>query len=168
MQLLLIRHAIAEERDTFAKTGRPDGERPLTDFGRRRMRRNARGLRRVAPSIDILVSSPYLRASETAKIVAGVLGIESVEVVDALTPDHHPRDLAEWLSRQGDDDVVAAVGHEPHLGEVVTWFMSGREESAVELKKGGAALLTFEGKAAPGKGTLRWLLTPAQLRGIAD
>jgi phosphohistidine phosphatase len=168
MQLLIIRHAIAEDRDAFARTGQPDSERPLTDFGRRRMRRNARGLRRLTRRPDVLASSPYVRAAETASIVADVLDIRSVETVEALTPDHHPRDLAEWLGQQGDDDIVAVVGHEPHLGGLLTWFMTGREESSVELKKGGVGLLLFEGKAEPGKGTLKWLVTPAQLRAIND
>lgn len=168
MQLLIIRHAIAEDREAFAKSGQPDSERPLTDFGRRRMRRNARGLRRLTRRPDILASSPYTRAAETARIVADVLDVRSVEVVEALTPDHQPGDLIDWLGQQGANDIVAVVGHEPHLGGLLTWFMTGREDSAVELKKGGAGLLVFEGKAEPGKGALRWLVTPAQLRAIAD
>jgi phosphohistidine phosphatase len=168
MQLLVIRHAIAEDREEFAKTGRPDGERPLTDFGRRRMRRNARGLRRVVPKIDVLAASPYVRAAETAQIVADVLHLKPIETVDALTPEHHPHDLMEWLGRQGESDAIAIVGHEPHLGALITWFMCGREQSAAELKKGGAGLLEFDGPADHGKATLRWLLTPAQLRAMAD
>jgi phosphohistidine phosphatase len=168
MQLLVIRHAIAEEREEFATSDRPDSDRPLTDFGRRRMRRNARGLRRVAPKLDVLASSPYTRAAETARIVADVLDIRAVETVEALTPDHHPKDLLGWLALRGDDDVVAIVGHEPHLGSLVAWFMSGQDRGSVEFKKGGAALLAFEGLPEPGKGTLRWLVTPAQLRAIAD
>src|SRR4029079_14353095 len=82
MRLLVIRHAIAEDRDEFANTGRPDGERPLTDAGRRRMRRNARGLRRLVGKFDVLATSPFTRAAETARIVADAMGIASPEVVD--------------------------------------------------------------------------------------
>ena len=70
MRLLFIRHAIAEDRDEWAKSGRPDAERPLTDRGRDRMRRAARGLARLLPRPDLIATSPYLRAAETAAIVS--------------------------------------------------------------------------------------------------
>jgi phosphohistidine phosphatase len=59
MQLLIVRHAIAMEREEFAKTGRPDSDRPLTDTGRRRMRKNARGLQRISPHPDLIATSPW-------------------------------------------------------------------------------------------------------------
>ena len=70
MDLLVIRHAIAMDRDEFAETGQPDSERPLTDFGRRRMRKNARGLRAIVDTPEVIGTSPYPRAAETAEIVA--------------------------------------------------------------------------------------------------
>ena len=70
MQLLVIRHAIAMEREEWAKSGRPDSDRPLTDTGRRRMRKNARGLQRVSPHPDVIATSPWLRAADTARVVA--------------------------------------------------------------------------------------------------
>jgi len=168
MQLLVIRHAIAEERDEFARTGQPDSERPLTDYGRRRMRRNARGLQRVVQRPDALATSPFTRAAETARIVADTLGVVSIEVIDALTPEHRPRDLVPWLSRQATDATVAVVGHEPHLGALITWLVCGREEANAELKKGGVCLLDLGSHPEPGSAVLHWLLTPAQLRAIAD
>jgi phosphohistidine phosphatase len=168
MQLLVIRHAIAEEREDFAKSGQPDSERPLTDYGRRRMRRNARGLLRIAERPSALATSPYARAAETAHIVADTLGITSIEVVDALTPDRHPKDLVPWLSRYGADDIVGVVGHEPHLGVLITWLLTGRQESRTVLKKGGACLLDLGRELEAGAAVLHWLLTPAQLRAIGD
>lgn len=170
MQLLVIRHAIAEDREEFAESGRPDSERPLTDYGRRRMRKNARGLRRVSARPDVIGTSPYVRAAETARIVADVMGVGKVEVVDALTPEHRPRDLLEWLNRQASDATVAVVGHEPHLGMLITWLVSGREAPNAELKKGGVCLLQLGERVPPAGGTavLHWLVTPAQLRAIAD
>jgi phosphohistidine phosphatase len=168
MQLLVIRHAIAEEREAFGVSGQPDAERPLTAYGRRRMKRNAKGLLRVVKSPDAIATSPYARAAETAHIVADAFRVSRIEVLDALTPDYSPRDLIPWLSTHAGDDVVAVVGHEPHLGILVTWFLGGREESHVELKKGGACLLELDGGPEPGKALLLWLLTPAQLRAIGD
>ena len=167
MQLLVIRHAIAMDREEHAKSGRPDSDRPLTDTGRRRMRKNARGLQRVSPRPDLLATSPWLRAADTARVVAETLGIERMEPVDVMLPDHHPRDLAAWLDERRDVPTIAVVGHEPHLGEVVTWLMGGKG-SNVEFKKGGACLLRIDDKVDAGSALLLWHLTPAQLRGLAD
>ncbi|MEO6443866.1 MAG: phosphohistidine phosphatase SixA [Gemmatimonadaceae bacterium] len=168
MQLLIIRHAIAEDREEFAKTGSDDDDRPLTTFGKRRMRRNADGIRRVATHIETLAASPLVRAQQTARILAELYRVSEVETVDALRPNAHPKELTEWLAKQDKDAVVAVVGHEPHLGAVLTWCISGVEEPRVTFKKGGAALVEFEGKPGAGKGTLAWLLTPSQLRSLGE
>lgn len=169
MQLLVIRHAIAEEREEFAASGKDDAERPLTRIGRRRMRRNARGLRRIVPAINKIASSPYTRALETARILVDELGIdEEIGIVDALTPDHMSEALLPFLSSLPPDANVAIVGHEPHLGRLVTWLMTGSSESHVMFKKGGACLLDLGVRPAHGSAIMHWLLTPGQLRAIAD
>ncbi len=169
MHLLVIRHAIAEDRDEFAETGRDDSERPLTRVGRRRMRRNARGLQRVAPVIGRIASSPYVRAVETAEIVAETLGVEEeIAIVDALTPENPSEALLPWLAVQPPEATVAVVGHEPHLGRLVTWLMTSSSESHVVFKKGGACLLDLGVRPTGGGALLHWLLTPGQLRAIAD
>lgn len=164
----MIRHAIAEEREDFAATGRDDSERPLTEEGRSRMRRVCAGLRELVPSIDVLASSPYTRAVQTAEIVADRYGIEPRDVVreDALVPDAALDSFIRWIQRRSRDGIVAVVGHEPHLGLLVTWLMTGFAESRVEMKKGGVALLDFDGQPGAGLATLRWLLAPGQLRRI--
>jgi phosphohistidine phosphatase len=168
MELLVIRHAIAMEREEWARTGRPDDDRPLTDAGRRRMRKNARGIHRFAPHPDVIATSPYLRAVDTARVVAETLGIARMETVEALVPDRHPRELARWLNDSANAPTVAVVGHEPHLGSLVTWLCSGRDAPAVEFKKGGACLLRLEGKADAAAAVMQWLLTASQLRAVAD
>jgi phosphohistidine phosphatase len=167
MQLLVIRHATAEDRDTFAASGRDDSERPLTPAGRDKMRRAVAGLLRAVPKIDLLASSPFVRAMQTADVVADAYGIEAIKSVDALVPDAPLQRLLGWLERKGSVDVVAIVGHEPHLGELVTWLMSGLPESRVELKKGGAGLFEFHGQPGAGVGVLKWLMTPGQLRDLS-
>ena len=171
MQLLIIRHAIAEDRDEFASSGRPDSERPLTAFGRRRMRKNAKGLKRVAPPIDLLVTSPYARALDTAGIIAETLGIKTGPTkVQALTPEHHPKDFLAWLAKQKRAQTVAAVGHDPHLSRLIGWCVASFDAPIADLKKGGVYLLAWEENAPPeaGKAKLAWLLAPAHLRAIAD
>jgi phosphohistidine phosphatase len=166
MQLLVIRHAIAEEREQFARSGRDDSERPLTADGRDKMRRTVEGLRRVVSRIDLLASSPYARAMQTAELVAEGYGIDDIKTVDALVPDAPLPQIQSWLQRKSTAKIVAVVGHEPQLGELVTWLMSGLREGRVEMKKGGAAMLEFAGQPGPGVGVLQWLLTAGQLRDL--
>ena len=164
MDLLVIRHAIAMDRDEFAETGQPDSERTLTDFGRRRMRKNAAGLRRVVDAPEVIGTSPFVRAAETARIVADAFGIEAIETLDVLTPEQHPVDLLPWLSQQPRDATVAVVGHDPHLGSLITWLVGGLASPNVELKKGGACLLQLGDRLEAGTAVMRWLLTPKHMR----
>lgn len=168
MQLLVIRHAIAEEREDPAKVTTSDDDRPLTAFGKRRMNRNVAGLRRVASHIEVLAASPLVRAQQTARIVADEYRIKVIETVEALRPDGRLREFASWLSGQDADATIAVVGHDPHLGTLITWLISGVEEPRATLKKGGVALVEFDRKPGAGKGILAWLLTPAQLRALGE
>ena len=126
MKLLVIRHAIAEDRDAWAFAGKPDAERPLTDDGRKRMRRAAAGLRETVPSLDVIATSPLARARQTAEIVGREY--DSAEIVDLpqLAPDATVDDLLPWLVERGAEDTVAVVGHEPGLGFLVGWLLTGR------------------------------------------
>jgi len=173
MNLLVIRHAIAEDKENFATTGRSDDQRPLTNVGRSKMRRGAQGLRTLVGKVALLASSPLVRARETAEIVAPALSVPRVEIVEALRPESKYDELVEWIGGRAapnddDDYTVAVVGHEPHLSGLVTWLMTGGDDSRVELKKGGVCLLHFDGEPKEGEAVLRWLLTPSQLRDLAD
>ena len=86
MKLLVIRHAIAMDRDEFADTGEPDDRRPLTNYGAKRMRKNAKGLRTIIDKIDRFGTSPLTRAIETAEIVSEVFSIDQAELCAALVP----------------------------------------------------------------------------------
>ena len=166
MTLLIIRHGIAMHRDEFAKTCPDDGLRPLTKDGRKKMRQAAAGLKKVVKGIDVVVSSPLTRAVETAEIVAKVFDAKASERAE-LVPSRRPTSLLEWLRRQPRDATVAVVGHEPHLGLCASWFLTGLEESHIELKKGGICRIDFPDKVAAGHGVLRWHLAPAHLRRLA-
>lgn|SRR5574341_102412 len=168
MELLVIRHAISEEREAFAATGKDDGLRPLTAEGRRKMRQAARGLLTRVPALDLLVSSPLTRARQTADIVAKAYGGIDITEVPQLKPDQSPEKFALWLRGQASRGVVAAVGHEPLLGRIVSHLVVGRAALIIELKKGGACLVAFPEKIEPGAGLLRWALTPGQLRDLGS
>ena len=167
MQLVVIRHAIAQEREEFAPTGRDDSLRPLTDKGSAKMKKAAAGLRELVPEINVLAASPFTRAQQTARIVAAEYEDIRVITTSTLEPDSELEAFAEWLrARRG--DTIAVVGHEPHLGVLVTWLMTGLEESRVPLRKGAACLLEFPERAGPGAALLQWALTASQLGRLAD
>jgi phosphohistidine phosphatase len=167
MKLLLIRHAIAEEREDFARTGKDDRLRPLTDEGRKKMKQAARGLREIVPEIGLLATSPLTRAAQTGAIVDSVYGgLQEVEI-DQLSPEATPNDFLRWLRKQK-VDCVAAVGHEPSLSLTLSWLLTGSERRIFAFRKGGACLLDFPDEVGAGTATLVWALTPAQLRELAD
>jgi phosphohistidine phosphatase len=164
MQLLVIRHGTAEDVG-------PDGDdsaRELTKAGKKEMKEVVAGLRTIVDDIDVLAASPLVRAQQTAAIVAKAYGGLPVHTVDALTPDSDPAALRDWLSKQPSAEVVAVVGHEPHLSLLITWFMTGAGDSRVALSKGGAALLDFWSEMAAGTGTLQWLLKRSELRHLGE
>lgn len=163
MQLLVIRHAIAEERDAHA-TGEDDARRPLTPQGASKMREGVAGLRRLVERIDVIAASPLVRAQQTAAIVTAAFAGSPVKTVTALSPGGDLDALANWLRQQDSASVVAAIGHEPDLGRLVTWLMTGLEESRVEMKKGGMCLLDVSAPAGARSATLQWALKPSQLR----
>ena len=166
MRLLVVRHAIAEDRETFGATGRDDASRPLTDGGKRKMNRAARGLRHLVPTIDALVASPLTRAQETAEIIREAYNLDRVETAAELEPDRPLGDVLAGLARYS-GELVTVVGHEPQLSRLVTYLVAGVDRSGVELKKGGACLLEFDGRLRAGGGELLWALRPANLRDLA-
>lgn len=163
MRLLVVRHAIAGDRDAFARTGRPDDERPLTDEGRKKMRGIARGLRAVVPTLDLLATSPFVRARETAALLSAAYDDLAVTEVAPLAHGGSREDLLAWLRGQR-ADTVALVGHEPDLGALIAWLVTGDPAPFVGLKKGGGCLLECPGPPGPGVTELRWVLTPKLLR----
>ncbi|MGZ3333439.1 MAG: phosphohistidine phosphatase SixA [Gemmatimonadaceae bacterium] len=167
MQLLVIRHGIAENPSAVA-TGEDDSGPPLSKEGRKMMKHVAAGLRELVDKIDVIGASPLLRAQQTAKIVAKAYDDLPVATIEDLLPESDPPALMNWLRQHSKVEVVAIVGHQPNLGRVVTWLMSGVKDPRVDLTKGGTCLLEFSGNVSAGNGTLQWLLTPSLLRRIGD
>lgn len=168
MRLLFIRHAIAADRDEWATSGRSDNDRPLTDRGRKRMRRAARGLARLVPQPEVIATSPYARAAETAAIVAKAFGGPAPVELAALVPGVEYADLVNWLRGQKVTGTVVLVGHEPHLGGALCYVLTGRREAFYEFKKGGAALVQLADPPTAGVARLLWAMDPGALRRVAD
>jgi phosphohistidine phosphatase len=166
MQLVLIRHGIAEDRATFE--GADDSLRPLTKQGRWKMERVATGLRREVRSLDILATSPLRRAAQTAAVVAEAFRDIAITTAPSFAPDTPLEAALEWVYRHRSRETIAVVGHEPHLGALATWLMTGEREPRLSFRKGGACLLEFAAPPRVGEAQLLWMLTPALLRRIGD
>lgn len=162
MKLVLIRHARAEERALL----RRDRTRALTTDGRRRMRKAACGLYALLPEISQIATSPFLRARQTAEIVAAQYdGLKAVPLPE-LVPGEPARTLLAWLQTQPEDAVLALVGHEPDLGQLAGLLLCGKASGCIKFKKGAVALIEFPAAPTTGSGTLAWLLTSAHLADI--
>lgn len=159
MRLLVVRHAIAVPRGT---PGIRDEERPLTPEGESRFREAAKGLARVVDRPDAILTSPWLRARQTAAIAAAAWGRIQPTEEPALAGGSF-EELAAALGGLGADATVAIVGHEPHLSGLLARLLGSRHDDRLEFKKGGAALLDVPGPLAEG-GRLVWFLPPRVLR----
>jgi phosphohistidine phosphatase len=162
MELYFLRHAIAVTRGTEGV--RRDSDRPLTEAGRAKLRRVVRGMRALGLSFDLILTSPYRRAVQTAEVVAEQLGAKSgYERTPQLAPDGDPRALVGLIaSRSGVDDRVLVVGHEPYLGELVAVLVSGDVHTPIVLKKAGLCKLVTPVLRYGRCARLEWLLAPAQ------
>ena len=165
MELYLVRHAIAAERDTEAWPD--DSLRPLTDRGRWRFRAAARGLRALGATVEVSLSSPYERAWETAQIAHAEAGWPPPTPCDALAIGS-PASVVRVLAEQHGRGSVGLVGHEPLLSGVLAYLLAGSTRAvAAEWKKGGVARVQCLGTPADGGGELLEFLPPRVLRALA-
>jgi phosphohistidine phosphatase len=168
MQLLLIRHGIAEEAEASAAAGVADHERPLTDAGRKKMRKGANRLRSQLNRLDLVACSQLRRARETAEIVSRAFGdIPLIERAD-LAPDAPLDELLAWLATPPTAGALALVGHDPQLSRLAGLLLAATPRPLISLKRGGMALINFPDPVQPGAGVLWWALTPGQLRSLKD
>jgi phosphohistidine phosphatase len=167
VRLLFVRHAIAEDRETYARNHKDDAARPLTPEGRQKMERAAHGLRNIVPELDLLAASPFKRAYDTAEIIARAYDGVRVERVADLAPGGGVDRVLGWLDSQRARGTVAVVGHEPDLSRTICALLAGTNGPFLELRKGAACLLEVSGPVARGTATLDWLLGPKHLRRLA-
>lgn len=162
MDLLIVRHAIAFERDS--KRWPDDSERPLTAEGIARARQAAKGLERLVDRPRRLLTSPLTRARQTAEILTEFAGWPKALDCPALSQGQSPEAALEALRAQP-QKLIAVVGHQPGLGQLIAACLPGAAKSqAFELKKFGVALLSFDGAPRAGHASLCWLLAPKLIR----
>ena len=163
MYLYLVRHAVAHKRD--AGRWPDDSKRPLTPEGEEDFVGAARGLARIVPEVDILLSSPYERAWRTAEILTQQTGWPAPQAFPALEPDVAPEKAVLALQTYADSQSVALTGHRPCLHEMAAYLLTGDAGGAdMKIKKGGVVCIEFDGAPEAGAGKLRWLFTPKVLR----
>lgn len=154
----VVRHAIAEERSD--ERWPDDALRPLTKDGEERFRQAARGLRTLVPSVEILLSSPYVRAWRTAEILHEEAGWPEPKRAELLEAWRAPKDGLGLLKENASHASIALVGHEPYLSRFVSLLLTGDDAAVqIDLKKGG--VVRVDGSV------LRWYATPKILRGLA-
>ena len=163
MELYILRHGDAVDRVTGGYTR--DEERPLTEQGREEARLAGSALAALGVRPDLLLTSPLVRARQTAELVAEAVPprrgpLESA----ALAPGGRPEAVLAALREAGGARAALLVGHMPDLGELVGWLVWGQPDLAVPLRTGGVCRVDLPDQPAPGTGDLRWLLPPRLLR----
>jgi phosphohistidine phosphatase len=160
--LYLIRHALAEDR---SDEWPDDAKRPLTEKGASRMREVVGGLAALEPQIEDVLSSPLVRAKQTADLLLeGLQPAPRLSIVPALAPGGSPAQVAEALSGHVGAEALALVGHEPGLGELAAWLVGAKTPFA--FKKGGVCRIDVQKLPPAGGGQLVWFATPKMLRGL--
>ena len=164
MDLYLVRHAIAEPHDSARWPD--DSTRPLTAEGVERFRVVAHGLRRLGIEVEVVLSSTFVRAWQTAGLLAEDASWPAPEEFRALEP---PTPATECLNslQAREESTLALVGHEPQLSGLASLLLAGSERSLLlELKKGAVMCLRLDGVPTAGAASLRWSASPKLLRAV--
>ncbi|HZN44805.1 MAG TPA: histidine phosphatase family protein [Nitrospiraceae bacterium] len=164
MDCMLFRHGVAIERDVWEGV---DSDRPLTEKGAKKARQAGEGLLQLDVRPTHLLSSPLVRAHETAKLLQELFRPRlTLRICDELLPDAPPDKLFALLASLPPEVSVICVGHEPHLGDTAGCMIVGKPAAGLALKKAGACLIHFSEGMRPGRGVLEWWLTAGQLRSL--
>ena len=166
MDLYLMRHGIATPREEHPSM--PDAERALTEEGVRKTAQVAHGLAQLGITCEWIFTSPLVRARQTAEIAAQAIGLkERIEEWSELGAGGSNEALLHRLqtvAQRKTFRAVLLVGHEPQLSELTSLLLSGKSNLSVDFRKAGVCCLQAGPSLKWGQATLRWLLTPKQLR----
>ena len=162
MDLYIIRHTEALALGERGVTS--DEERPLSDDGQKQAEEIAAALRRRGVKLELLLTSPLLRARQTAEALVKPLTSVAAELqpCDELAPGCRRKKLAKFLLGTA-RNAIGLVGHQPDLGEFAAWLI-GDKKVNLDLAKGGVAYIQCSDLPRRGGGTLIWLVTPDWLK----
>lgn len=164
VEVILVRHAAAAKRSLVR--WRNDRQRPLTADGKRKFRKAAAGLATWLPSVDCLLTSPLVRARQTAEVLHAIARWPKPIECPELAPGSDPGAVLAILRRQKAKRIVL-VGHEPDLSALLSFFIAGADvKLPVTLKKGGMACIVFSGSLGAGKAALTAVIPPRALRAM--
>lgn len=156
MEILLLRHGIAAD----ARPGQPDADRALTGEGKQKLRALLRRLRKAGVRPALILTSPYLRARQTAEIAREILAPEAIIVpARALTPGASTQDAWDEIRLYSNQPSVLCASHEPLCSQLAA-FLLGAPELQVDFKKGALMRIDVESPSPRPRGTLRWLVSP--------
>jgi len=159
MHLYFLRHGDAVESPYYHDT-----QRPLSDLGKRQIQGVVHFLRSTKTSIELILTSPFVRAKETAEIIRAALQNPSLLTTDALSGGSL-RELLDAVNNQRADSVLL-VGHEPQLSSAISVLTGGDEHFRLEMKKSSLALVETPFPVKKGHAVLSWLLTATQMESI--
>jgi phosphohistidine phosphatase len=161
MDIYILRHAIAAE----PTPGQSDFDRPLTPEGKKKLQRITKACRNLDLSFDRVISSPYVRARETAEMVTAALAPRrKLELWDSLGAEGNPREfIVELRKLRPAPQSVLVVGHEPYLSSLIALLVCGSTHALITLKKAGLCKLATDSLQPARCARLEWLLTPRQL-----
>ncbi len=168
LNLIILRHGDAGTR---VPDPVKDYQRPLTQPGKKELVQVARSLKKINVKFDYILSSPLLRAIETAKIVAGEYNLmEKIELYDELKPSGNKDTLYKKLKKLNVDSTILIVGHEPYLSNMISDIISNNSYNEnrinIILKKAGLSKIKITSTVPRLKGELSWLITPKILKQI--
>lgn len=169
MNIYIIRHAIAVEPGTPGYED--DSLRPLTSKGSEKMTNIARGLKSLGVRFDLVLSSPYTRALQTARILLKAMKMDKEQLVitEHLAPMGFPEQvIGEINENYSHLDSIAIVGHEPNLSALISLLAVGDAQLAVNMRKGGVCCLNAENLLHERRATLEWLMMPKHLAALGD
>ena len=159
MKLYLMRHGIAVDR--IGGPVQNDFQRPLTDEGQVETRAVALGLKKLGVHADVVVSSPLVRAKQTAEIVCDIFGVKrALEITDALAPGGGASDLYKVLRKFVPFEEAFLVGHEPDIGRLTGTLLWSGPDLNVPFKKAGVCRIDVADVPPTSPGELKWFLTP--------
>jgi phosphohistidine phosphatase len=164
MNLYLMRHAIAAEPENDME----DSQRPLTDKGRKKLVKIVRGMDKLELNFDTILTSPYLRARQTAEEVAESFDLKKKQVCESehLIPLGFADKLVQEINEKYVVENLLLVGHEPFLSQLIGMLVAGDATLDITMKKAGLCKLTVDNLSYGRCATLEWLLTPMQLSAL--
>jgi phosphohistidine phosphatase len=156
MFIYVLRHGIADD----AKPGEPDSSRALTTEGRKKLALVLDRAKKAGAAPAVILTSPYLRAKQTAKMAAQAFGCEgSVIETSALVPSGSPELVWDEISEYRSEEQLMVVGHEPLLGELASYLLDS-PSLRIDMRKAALVSISLESLRGGPRGVLQWMITP--------